>query len=262
LKSKAQQTWDQPYRLRIQCSRTADWKSQGLGERNRQQKGTKCPFRASIQRERKREGFGDSWHIKIDQDSHNHGLKKEDLDGDATARRAQRDALDGKIDTAVEELSSITTMTSRQFATYLTGSSAEFVDTEGDRFQADPEVRNSIHTTHRQIRESKTKISLSAQDVRNIQRALRATRYNYHTTTRRLIELLDTHKELHGIDYFVDWIESDDGKGRRPRAIFWTYKWCLEMWRQNPEVLVIDNTYKVRLCCPISPDFTLLLLWN
>jgi hypothetical protein len=78
---------------------------------------------------------------------------------------------------------------------------------------------------------------------------LRATKYNHHTTTKRLIDLLERHKAEHNIEYFVDWMESDDGDGRRPRAIFWTYKWCLEMWKQNPELLVIDNTYKVRLSC-------------
>jgi hypothetical protein len=84
------------------------------------------------------------------------------------------------------------------------------------------------------------------------------TKYNSHTTTKRLIELLDRHKEEHGIEYFVDWIDDEDGNGKWPKSIFWTYKWSLEMWQKNPEVLLMDNTYKVRLPHLPSLDFALL----
>jgi hypothetical protein len=259
VKSRSRQSWQQPYRLNIQCSRTATRDSKGTGERNKPSKGTNCPFRASIHRKGSPKlGFGNSWQIKMDNNSHNHNLG--DLDGDATARRAQREAHDGDIEKVVQELSAITTITSRQIATYVSGSSDGFDDFEGGDFTPDPVAREAIQTTQRQLR--KAKIYLTAQDIRNIQRALYAMKYNSHTTTKRLIELLDRHKKEHGIEYYVDWIDDEDGNGKRPKSIFWTYKWSLEMWRKNPEVLLMDNTYKVGLPRLFSLDFTLLLPLN
>ena len=260
MKSQAQHTFGQAYRVKIQCNRTATSKSKSNGERNKQHKSTGCQFRAEIRREGSIEdGFSDCWHIELLEDGHNHALS---TDGDATARRDQREAHGGKIEKAVADLSAITTMTSSQIATYLSGSSrgGGFDDSEGGVFSPDTVARESIETTQRQLREDK--VSLTAQDVRNIQRALYATRYNSYTTTKRLIELLDSHKEEHGIEYFVDWIDDEDGSGKRPKSIFWTYKWSIEMWQKNPEVLLIDNTYKVGLPRLFSLHFLLLLLLN
>lgn len=38
--------------------------------------------------------------------------------------------------------------------------------------------------------------------------------------------------------------ENNTADGRIQR-IYWTYRWCIEMWKHNPDLLSFDNTYKV-----------------
>lgn len=35
------------------------------------------------------------------------------------------------------------------------------------------------------------------------------------------------------------------GPGKDCAAHFWTFPWCMEMWKNHPAVLVVDNTFKV-----------------
>jgi hypothetical protein len=244
IKSRAVGLQAEAIRVDIQCSRTAVSKSKSIGRRGKGAKGTGCKFRAVITRETSKTEMGtiylDRWHVKIQRPTHNHDLDPTQREGDATSRRAQRLAHGNKVELAIERLSSITTMTSRQIAHYLSGKLASFDDTEGGQF-----ATGGDNQELERLRRSR--LDISAQDVRNIQRRLCLSKYGPFTSTKRFIDLLEQYKTLHGIEYFVDWIVEDGGE-RRPRRVFWTYKWCLEMWKNNPEVLLMDNTYKVGAC--------------
>ena len=130
-------------------------------------------------------------------------------------------------------------MTCRQIALYLSGDLTQFDEPVDGGLVANIANVEEIEGLRR------LNLPITHEDVRNIQRALRATKYGPHSSTKLFIDLLERYREMHGVDYFADWIPDDSGGGRRPGRVFWTYKWCLEMWKNNPEVLLFDNTYKV-----------------
>jgi len=130
-------------------------------------------------------------------------------------------------------------MTCRQIALYLSGDLTQFDE------PVDGGLVASIANVEEIERLRRLNLPITRDDVRNIRRALRATKYGPHSSTKLFIDLLERYREMHGVDYFIDWIPDDSGGGRRPERVFWTYKWCLEMWKNNPEVLLFDNTYKV-----------------
>ena len=43
------------------------------------------------------------------------------------------------------------------------------------------------------------------------------------------------------IDHVVRWDEADSSV---PIGLFWTYPWCITMWKHFPWVIQLDNTYK------------------
>jgi hypothetical protein len=195
-------------------------------------KGTKCPFRATISLD-----HNNVYYVKRTRNLHNHDVGEANLRGDPTYRRDQREAHSDTIHLAVERLSGLTTMTCRQIALYLSG----------DLTQIDEPVDSGLVVSIANFEEieglRRLNLPITDDDVRNIQRALKATKYGTHSSTKLFIDLLERYREMHGVDYFIDWIPDDSGGGRRPGRVFWTYKWCLEMWKNNPEVLLFDNTY-------------------
>lgn len=84
------------------------------------------------------------------------------------------------------------------------------------------------------------RMPVSAVDVRTIQRQLRLDRYGPFTATQLFLDQLRRNQRWHGIAYKVQ--RGSDGRIIR---LFWTYQWCLNMWKLNPDLWIVDNTYKV-----------------
>jgi hypothetical protein len=64
----------------------------------------------------------------------------------------------------------------------------------------------------------------------------------------QLVEILKQYEESHGVKYFVDCERDAEGKETgQVKRLFFTFRHCIEMWKKNPEILLFDNTYKVRL---------------
>lgn len=72
------------------------------------------------------------------------------------------------------------------------------------------------------------------KDVKNEIRAAREESLQGYTPTQALVKEFDTR----GIKHFFRQL------GGHVTAVIWTYPWCLETWKKNPEVLLFDNTYK------------------
>src|SRR5271156_5261347 len=82
-------------------------------------------------------------------------------------------------------------------------------------------------------------IPLSERDVENIQANLRKLKYGPLSATQLFFQELKRYKDAHGISYRID--RGEDGRITR---VFWTYRWCISMWKKNPSLLLMDNTYK------------------
>jgi hypothetical protein len=187
------------------------------------------------------------WHVTITSDTHSHDLDPSDFQGNATYQRWLQAGHAEPIEQAVERLCQLWMMTSRQIAYSLSG--ALLVE---DPELPIPEGGAPLEAQDRDIidRVRHLKVPITAQDVLNIQQRLRSRKYNSFSSTKIFLDL-ERYKNDHGIEYFVDWDPDFAGPGKRSRRVFWTFKWCLEMWLANPEVLLFDNTFKVDLK-PIS----------
>lgn len=57
------------------------------------------------------------------------------------------------------------------------------------------------------------------------------------TPTQQFLDLLQATP---GVVYRIS--RGDDGKISQ---VFWTYDFCVELWKKNPEVWSLDSTYKI-----------------
>lgn len=81
-------------------------------------------------------------------------------------------------------------------------------------------------------------VLITGVDVFFFQRQLRLTEYGIGTLTQAFVKLLDEDERI-----FYKAIDcSPSGKIWR---VFWIYKDLVQDWKQNQELLQIDNTYKV-----------------
>jgi hypothetical protein len=80
------------------------------------------------------------------------------------------------------------------------------------------------------------------KDVNNYRgRLAKANRQGY-TGTQALIKTLEeAQADGSGIEFTVRYNEEDENL---VIGLFWTYPWCVSMWRRFPSVLQMDNTYK------------------
>ena len=113
-------------------------------------------------------------------------------------------------------------MTSRQIARYL----------NGDLGRLDEES-SAIVRSGPPIFEGLAGLDILPRDVLNIQGELRREKYDGFSSTKLFLDLLKRNQESHGVEYFVDW---EDPTETRPKRIFWTFRWCIEMWKQFPQV--------------------------
>ena len=72
------------------------------------------------------------------------------------------------------------------------------------------------------------------KDIYNDRQHIRQTTLQGLTATQRWIAIL----EEQGFHHTVQYVEN------KVKAVFWTYPWCITMWKMFPQVLGMDNTYK------------------
>lgn len=140
------------------------------------------------------------------------------------------------------------------------GAQRWYYSTRVDRHNHDASFDPGVHPAHRKLSEEQR------QDLRHLMRTTTATtrditaamRAKYpdqpwkrkdveneairtrnealggYTPTQALIKIFQEDKVKH-------YVRQLDG---HVSGLVWTYPWCEEMWKRNPEVLSMDNTYK------------------
>ncbi|RYP19816.1 hypothetical protein DL766_008344 [Monosporascus sp. MC13-8B] len=78
------------------------------------------------------------------------------------------------------------------------------------------------------------------KDINNIRLKIRKRIRKGITATQAFIRRLRTK-----VYYFKIRWENDDPTTNRPIAFFWAMPWCVKLWKKYPQVLSMDNTYKI-----------------
>lgn len=226
---------------------------------------TACPFFAIVYIN----NVTDLWHIRFKCDTHNHTGALNALADPALRRLDREKVTPGRLEREVEKLANTARMTSEQIAAFIRGNLDEsdmvaFNDFLSISPAADPnevcgipdldldEADDAFHwgdteplpTKPAEVDGPLPKIAITADDVKNIQKKLRNEKYGPLSATQLFIHQLEQHKQRHGVMYKVD---RNPATGRITR-VFFTFKWCLKMWKQNPDLMMADNTYKVGSC--------------
>ena len=81
-------------------------------------------------------------------------------------------------------------------------------------------------------------VEVTAQDVQNVRDEDRRVLLGGRTSTQQFLHNLQTDDSVCLVDFQTDEIN-------RVEYILWTYKWPLEMWRHNADVISLDDTYKI-----------------
>lgn len=74
-------------------------------------------------------------------------------------------------------------------------------------------------------------------DIHNYRQRLQRQRLGGFTPTQALLRQFEDNNVWHVVRYAAD-------QPDRITALFWSYDWCIEMWKRFPTVLQMDNTYK------------------
>lgn len=82
---------------------------------------------------------------------------------------------------------------------------------------------------------------LTRWDVRNVRAEEHQRKLGGRTATQQFVDNLRRDDETRMIDLRV-------GASGHLEYAMWTSKWALRMWKENPHVLSIDNTYKTNQC--------------
>lgn len=72
---------------------------------------------------------------------------------------------------------------------------------------------------------------------------VRRIRFGDYSSTQQFLATLEEMKQAGQVWYSI-YREGGHPHGRIER-VFWTYSWSIEMWKQNLELLSMDNTYRV-----------------
>ena len=75
------------------------------------------------------------------------------------------------------------------------------------------------------------------KDITNYREQLQQTKLNGLTPTQALLEVFKKENVWHYVLYHPSDLN-------RIIGLFWTYDWCLQMWRRFPYAIQMDNTYK------------------
>lgn len=82
-------------------------------------------------------------------------------------------------------------------------------------------------------------LQITRQDVINEVKKQRAIIGGGYSQTQLFVEDLQVKSAWHRI------YRSDESESGALECIFWTYPWCIEIWRLNPDVILLDSTYRV-----------------
>lgn len=78
-------------------------------------------------------------------------------------------------------------------------------------------------------------------DVVTIQLKLMREKYNPQRATQLFVEELENTKQQYGLVYRVQ------RDGDQITRLFWAYQTSLQLWKKHHHLLMVDNTYKVRM---------------
>lgn len=224
------------------CDRAGTHKSTSGGDREKASQRIGCPFEATVKRLAKK---GGKWYISIRNPDHNHGPSG-DVYATTSCKRWQKNDPEyaAALEVAVLRLSRTAQLTASQIAHYLSSYDNRldqvdsFIlghlhhDTDDPFDIGSDDIIDRIRTQN---------IRLYRADIDNIRAKLRRKQQGNFTSTQLFINKLKKYKEDHGIEYFI---YQDEGSGRIVR-VFWSFKWCIDLWKDNPELMIMDNTYKV-----------------
>jgi hypothetical protein len=90
-----------------------------------------------------------------------------------------------------------------------------------------------------QLRFANPNVVVHPQNILNHKANVRKTAFEGRTATQQFIHELREDPEA--VVFIRHEGNAVDG---RIDAVFWTYSWCINQLRRNPEVLSIHNTYK------------------
>ena len=83
-------------------------------------------------------------------------------------------------------------------------------------------------------------IVLRAQDVVNERLKQKRRRLGLYTSTQHFLHKLQSDPTIvHKVH------RENDDPGAPIDSIFWTYRWCIQKWKENSHILSVDNTYSV-----------------
>lgn len=80
-------------------------------------------------------------------------------------------------------------------------------------------------------------------DVDNLVYNWKRMLYGSRTATQMFLQTLEEMAAKEEIWYRI--YRCNDSPDGRIQRVFWTYRWSVDKWQQNPEFLSINNTYKV-----------------
>src|SRR5437667_136915 len=86
---------------------------------------------------------------------------------------------------------------------------------------------------HREV-SAATNTNILRRDIYNDRASIRRQEDGPYTATQRFLQVLKD-SEFYNVCH-------DDG---RIIGAFWTFPWCMEMWKKYPSILSMDNIYKV-----------------
>lgn len=229
-------------RVAFECDRGAKRNTKSGGDREKASQKADCPYNAVVKRLAKK---GGKYYITIRNPNHNHGPAS-DVYATTSCKRWQKQytVADGDLEVAVLRLSRTAQLTSSQIAHYLCSYDERLEQMDSfilGHLHHDPDDPLDTGSDDLIDRIREKKVRLYANDINNIRSKLRQKQQGNFTSTQLFINKLKKYKEDHGIEYFVDQHEES---GRIIR-VFWSFKWCIDLWKDNPELMIMDNTYKV-----------------
>lgn len=82
-------------------------------------------------------------------------------------------------------------------------------------------------------------VPILSRDIQNIQSKIYREKYDPVISIQLFVNQLEQHQRSDGIVYKVY------REAGRITRVFWTFQWCLNLWKKQPELLMVDNTFKV-----------------
>lgn len=94
----------------------------------------------------------------------------------------------------------------------------------------------------RRLREEFPGSGIVSKDVQNRCDQERLATYQNRTPTQQFV--MEIQEQEHRREAYLRFKTEGDRPDGPLQYIFWTYRWCIDMWRDNWEIISIDDTYK------------------